>query len=58
MDGHGDPHQAASEGGYPAVEAYHSPTARTGRVDAGAEELILAYDDPDTGMIKAHKQQE
>lgn len=58
MEGHREPHQAVSEGGYPVVEAYHVAKMRTGWTDAGTEMLTLTYDDPDTEMITAHEQRQ
>lgn len=53
---HREPHQAVTEGGYAAVETYHTAKTRTGLTDTGTERLVLAYDDLDeVGIIKAHE---
>lgn len=57
VETHREPPQAVTEGGYPAVEAYHAGKLCTEWTDAGTELLVLAYDDPDTvGIIKAYEQ--
>ncbi|CAM9803097.1 unnamed protein product, partial [Sphacelaria rigidula] len=54
---HREPPQAATEGGYPAVESYHVDKVHTEWTDAGTESLIVAHDDPDAvGRIKAREQ--
>lgn len=57
VEANGEPPQAVTEGGYPAVETYHADKVYTAWTDAATDLFVPAYDDPDdVGIIKWHEQ--